>query len=279
MRNRTFVLGVGEVVWDAPVAAADDSGLRGDGFFETVLCRGPEPVRLSAHLDRFERSAAAFGVDVDRAAWTGLAHEAVGAVPAGDEAVLRLTLARDGVGLVTVRPVPAGVRAGRDGVGVVTLARGTTTVPDAPWLLTAAKTSSYAVNSAAAREAHRRGADDALLVDADGLVLEAPTANLLWRAGGAWCTPPHAGRTVLPGTTLAAVAAGLGVVEADVRPGELAGTDGAWLLSSVRGAAPVLRVDGARVPHDARLTEVLRGIALGTRREFPSGSGGATLGG
>nr|WP_281372874.1 aminotransferase class IV [Kineococcus aurantiacus] len=238
--------------------------MRGDGFFETLLVRGRHAVRLAAHLDRFERSAAAFGVGLDRDAWTALAVAATADLPAAGEAVLRWSLSRDGLGLVTVRPVPDGVRAGRRGVDVVTLARGTATVPDAPWLLAAAKTSSYAVNSAALREAARRGAQDALFVDADGLVLEAPTANLLWTAGGRWFTPPRSGRAVLPGTTLEAVAGELNVEEAHVRPAELAGADGAWLLSSLRGAAPVLRLDGTALPHDADRTAALRGIALGT---------------
>ncbi|WP_432512635.1 aminotransferase class IV [Kineococcus sp. SYSU DK001] len=278
LRSRTFVRGVGEVAADAPVAAADDPGLRGDGFFETLLVRDGI-VRLHAHLDRFERSAAAFGVRVDRREWTGIAEAVTDAVPPGVEAALRLTVARGGVEFATVRPVPASVLRGRAGVRALTLPRGTATVPDAPWLLAAAKTSSYAVNSAALREAARRGADDAVFVDAGGFVLEAPTANVLWRRDGRWRTPPQAGRAVLPGTTLAAVAAQVEVTEVPVRPGELLDGEGVWLLSSLRGAAPLRALDGRAVSVDEDATALLAGIALGTRCGSAGPSSGGTIGG
>jgi 4-amino-4-deoxychorismate lyase len=264
VRNRTAVLGTGEVPWDSPVVPADDPGLRGDGFFETLLVHGgtpPRVVRLREHLDRFERSAAAFGLRLDRSAWEHLVAGITDDLPAGTEAVLRLT-ASAGTCTATLRPLPGGVRRGRDGVHVVTLARGTTTVPAAPWLLTAAKTSSYAVNSAALREARHRGADDALFLDAAGEVLEAPTANLLWRSEGRWHTPPQRDRDVLPGTTLAAVTAGFGVHETPCRPDDLLRSDGAWLLSSLRGAAPVRTLDGNPLPVDRAFTATLRRTAL-----------------
>ncbi|MEZ0164203.1 aminotransferase class IV [Kineococcus sp. LSe6-4] len=265
-RPRTAVLGAGEVPWDSPVAPADDAGLRGDGCFETLLVHGGDPartVRLEEHLDRFARGAGQVGIPFDRAGWVALVRSLTGDVPAGTEAALRLSLSRSELGVATLRPVPATVRAGRDGVHVVTLARGTSTVPDAPWLLTAAKTSSYAVNSAALREARRRGAEDALFLDAAGEVLEAPTANLLWRAQGRWWTPPQAGRAVLPGTTLAAVTARFGVQERACRPGDLLRAEGAWLLSSLRGAAPVRSLDGTPLPVAATLTGALQRTALG----------------
>jgi len=257
---RTAVLGVGEIPWDAPVATADDAGLRGDGFFETVLVRGTVAVRIEEHLDRFQRSAAAFDMDVDRTAWLELLEPLVAAVPPEDEASLRLSLSTTGLGIATLRALPATVTNGRDGIRVVTLARGTTTTPEAPWLLTAAKVSSYAVNQAALREARRRGADDALFVDAKGFALEGATANLLWFDGEHLHTPPTPGRSVLPGTTLAAVREEHLVVETLARPDEI---QMAWLLSSLRGAAPITRLDDRPLRTGSSLTQRLQTIALG----------------
>ena len=92
------------------------------------------------------------------------------------------------------RPPTSDVR--HPGIRVVTLDRGYDRgAPErAPWLLLGAKTLSYAVNMAAIREAQRRGADDAVFVSSDGILLEAPTASVVLRIGDRFVSPePGAG--------------------------------------------------------------------------------------
>ena len=55
--------------------------------------------------------------------------------------------------------------------------------------LARAKSTSYAENMIAQEDAIELGADDALLVGPDGIVLEAPTANIWWRTGDRLFTP------------------------------------------------------------------------------------------
>src|SRR6185312_13486640 len=55
--------------------------------------------------------------------------------------------------------------------------------------LARAKSTSYAENTIAREDAIERGADDALLVGDDGIVLEAATANIWWRIGSRLFTP------------------------------------------------------------------------------------------
>src|SRR5256885_2018954 len=68
-------------------------------------------------------------------------------------------------------------------------------------------------NMAAQREAHRRGADDALFVSAEGIVLEGPTSNVWFSEAGKLCTP-GLDLGILAGVTrdtLLAAAAGRGI--------------------------------------------------------------------
>ena len=78
---------------------------------------------------------------------------------------------------------PDAVEAGNN------LGLGVAVIEWAPGLLAGAKSTSYAANMGAQAEAQRRGADDALLADPSGTVLEAPTANVWWREGDRLLTP------------------------------------------------------------------------------------------
>ncbi len=147
-----------------------------------------------------------------------------------------------------------------NGIEVVLLDRGLPSDVQArsPWLLAGAKTLSYAVNMAALREAHRRGADDVLFVSSDGFVLEGPTSTVVVRIGGTFVTPPPSSG-ILPGTTQLALWAhleeqGLAHEYRMLTPEDMLDAEAAWLLSSVRLAAPVRAVDGRPLPMDAGLT-------------------------
>src|SRR3954470_3982426 len=51
---------------EARIPAADDGLLRGDGVFEVIRLYRGRPFALGEHLDRLERSAAAFELPIDR---------------------------------------------------------------------------------------------------------------------------------------------------------------------------------------------------------------------
>jgi 4-amino-4-deoxychorismate lyase len=132
---------------------------------------------------------------------------------------------------------------------------------EAPWLLGGAKTLSYAVNMAAVRHAQRHGADDVVFTSLEGRILEGPTSTVVWAADGELRTPPL-DTGILPGTTQArlfARAADAGWPTAVV-PGtvpDLLAADAVWLLSGIRGAAVVRKLDGVALG-DAGLTERVR---------------------
>jgi len=236
-----------------PILRADDLGvLRGESVFETARIAGGRPAYLDAHLARFARSAARLDITLPDG-WTELARVAVAAYGEPD-GVLRLVCSKGApgqgpVGFALVTPVPAeSVRAREHGVRAITLTLG---VPaglraQAPWLLGGVKATSYAVNMATIRHAQDEGADDAIWVSTDGEVLEAPTATVAWVQDGILVTPPPSEIGTLPGTTLD-VALGLLASPYEIRRGtadELAAADEVMLLSSVRGVAPVIALDG-----------------------------------
>jgi branched-subunit amino acid aminotransferase/4-amino-4-deoxychorismate lyase len=257
------------------VINCDDEGFaRGRAAFETLRVYEKRPFRLAAHLERLGGSAERLGLPApDAAALADLAALALGAAGDrdGEDAVLRLYWTPGAgsagpVAIALVSAIPEWIEPAR--------ARGQRLVSlpfprrSAPWLLPGTKSVSYATHVAAEAEAKRRGADDAVLVDLDGTVLEGPVTNVWWREGAVLLTPA-VGLGILAGETRAALldlAAELGyrVAEGEYPVGRLRGADEAFTSSSVREVMPVGAVDD-RVydERDAaeRLQEALRRVA------------------
>ena len=169
--------------------AADDEGFtRGRAAFETMRVYGGRPFRFAAARRRGSQgSAERIGLEPPgRAEIEELAALALeqarrargGAAPLLDaRASRRASTARSR----SSAPIPAWIEDAR--------ARGQRLVSllhprrSESWLLPATKSTSYAVSMAAEAEAKARGADDAVFVDADGIVLEGPVTNIWWREG------------------------------------------------------------------------------------------------
>ncbi|HML51932.1 MAG TPA: aminodeoxychorismate lyase [Propionicimonas sp.] len=273
-------MGTGPVPTETTLLTADDLGLtRGDGCFDAarvvVDATGTRVDHLHQHLARFARSASALELPApDLDAWEDLITEALAAWKTPGEAVLKLIYTRGrehrGGGptqLLTITTAPD-ASAARAGVTAITLSRGMASdaFAEAPWLLGGVKTLSYAINVAAKREAARRGADEAIFVSSDGYLLEAPTAGLVIAADHRLWTTPAAGTGILRSITVEALldkarAEGIGVHEALYCPSDLAGADGLWIVSAVRGVLPVLSLDDTALPHDPELTAQLASYA------------------
>jgi len=274
------VLGRGVVPRETPLLVADDLGFtRGDGCFDAarvVVADGRARVdHLDRHLARFARSAAALELPrPDETAWRALIDAALDEWDAPGEAVLKLVLTRGpelaasgASALLTITSAPDATRA-RTGVTGATLSRGyaSDAFAAAPWLLGGVKTLSYAVNVAAKREAARRGVDEVVFTSTDGYLLEGPTAGLLVAADDQLWTTPLGATGVLESVTIdvimdAASDQGVGTRQALFRPDDLPGTDGAWLVSAVRGVLPLVELDGVRLPTDPELSAHLAATA------------------
>jgi branched-subunit amino acid aminotransferase/4-amino-4-deoxychorismate lyase len=132
------------------------------------------------------------------------------------------------------------------------------------------KSVSYATHAAAESEAKRRGADDALLVDLDGTVLEGTVTNIWWREGQLLVTPSLE-LGILAGETRAALLALAGELGYEVETGSyplerVLAADEVFTSSSVREVMPIVSLDGreyASRDAAAGLQLALRDLAAG----------------
>jgi len=194
---------------DAPALAAGDRGFTlGDGVFETLAVRNGQVRRPARHLDRLFQGLAVLGIaPPDRTDLTAALDDTV-AANALDDGALRLSVSRGpgGRGVATAGAGPPTVlvtaQAGRppqEPLSAV-VARDVRRNPKSP--TSRIKSLSYLDSVLARREAERRGAGEALLLEARGHLSEASVANVVLDLDGAAVTPPLADGA-LPGVTRA----------------------------------------------------------------------------
>jgi len=271
------VSGRGLVDPGEPVVRADDEGLlRGRAAFETLRVYSGRPFRLETHLDRLAASSESIGLPaMERQELEELTSLVLGQVHKGDtvlgDSVLRLVWTGGPVGgppmgLALLSDVPGWIEeVRRRGACAVSLLGIRAAVP---WLLPGVKSTSYAVNMAAEAEARRQGAEEAIFVDADDIVLEGTVTNIWWRKGKTLYTPSLE-LGILAGVTRATVlelAPSCGYsVENDAYPlDDVLGADEAFTSSSIREIMPLVEVDGrplGRGPAADTLQGALRGVA------------------
>jgi branched-chain amino acid aminotransferase len=217
---------------EATIALPDDGLYRGDGVFEVIRLYKGRPFALTQHLDRLERSAAAIELPVER---EPLERELAALLEAFGrrDAQLRIVITRGGRRILLIESLP-------DKGNSVRLA----TVTYSPTIiLTGVKSLSYGANMQATRIAQARGADEALLVRPDGIVLEAPTSTIFWVSPEGGLRTPSIGSGILESITRAHIIKALHVEEGELGLDDLFGTHEAFLASTVREVQPVSAID------------------------------------
>jgi branched-chain amino acid aminotransferase len=222
---------------EARVPASDDGLLRGDGVFEVIRLYAGRPYALGEHLDRLERSAAALELPVGRAE---LESEiaALLAEFGEHEAQLRLVITRGGRRIASTEKLPS--------LGEVVTLASVTYSPTV--ILTGVKSLSYAANMQATRLAKARGAEEAVLVRPDGIVLEPPTSTVFWVSSGGQLRTPSLEAGILASITRARIVDALEVEQGEFPIDDLRSAREAFLASTVREIQPVVAVDGTELP-------------------------------
>ena len=254
---RALVVDGAVVPPDALVFTALERGIQyGNGLFESIALHGSAALEPERHYERMAASAAALGLPVPaRSSWDYSIAACLAALTDETADALRVTWTRGTASERGYAPTPA------DGPPrLVVAAYGSSDAARArvedgvsaavirdlsPGDLARHKTLSAMSWVVAAARARTAGADDALLVDSAGRVLETAGSNVFLVRTGAAVTPP-ATRWILAGIGRARVLGWLGErgTEADFTPENLAAADEAFVTNAVRGVVPLVRVDG-----------------------------------
>jgi branched-chain amino acid aminotransferase len=228
---------------EAVIPATDEGLLRGDGVFEVVRLYEGVPFAMDEHYARLAASAANLRLDYDVEALK-TEVEAILQQNGAKDGCLRLVATRGGNRILLTEPLP-------DRGTAVTMA----SVEYQPTIvLDGVKSPSYAANMMAGRLANEKGADEALLVKPDGMVLEAPTATFFWVSDGQAKTPPLTD-SILESITRRHILATTGAIEASIGLDELLeSADEAFLASTTREIQPVRSIDGVEFAADGPVT-------------------------
>ena len=239
-----------EVIWfegrfatpaDARVKLDDPGYLLGDGVFATMRAYRGRCFRKAAHLADLAHGMALLELGSLERAWADLADEA--AVRAGAvDAYVRITVTRGPVVSILSRP-QASPSPELYEKGISTEVLDTLKLP---FLDPRVKTTSYAAQLVARREAERRGLVEGILRGLDGSIASGSMANLFVVRGRALCTPPFESGA-RDGVTRRAVleyATRLGFAVRVERIGTLADVDEAFFASTRVECLPIARIDG-----------------------------------
>jgi len=223
---------------EATISVLDDGLLRGDGAFEAIKLYDGHAFRLDEHLERLARSAAAIDLPFDATALgdeIGALLTAVGPI----EAMLRIVITRGGRRILLIERLPEWPAAARIAL-----------VPYSPSeILAGVKSISYAANMHATRIARQRGADEAVYVDAAGIVLEAPTSSIFWVGDDGRLHTPSLDTGILDSITRRVVVDALPCEEGAFTAEGLRSAQEAFLASTTREIQPISSVDDGELQH------------------------------
>jgi len=221
---------------EAVVPLKDDGLYRGDGAFEVIRLYEGAPFALGDHLDRLGRSAAAIELEFDRDALER-EIEALLAELGPADGQLRLIVTRGGRRLAMTEPIPSHAET----VAVATVTYSPSVI------LNGVKSLSYAANMQATRLAQASGADEAVLVEPDGTVLEPPTSSIFWVSPQGALRTPALDNGVLESITRDRLVRALHVETGAWPVADLRAAREAFLASTTREIQAVSAIDGAKL--------------------------------
>lgn len=230
-----------------PALRVDDSAYaEGRGCYTSVRIQAGRPRFETRHLRRLERGARALGLGhFDHASARRALHElAELAFPAG-EGIVRVQLSREGGGGARIVGIPRGLGPDR-------LTWRAITAPiahEGPILVGGHKLTNRLLHALASDAAAEAGADEALLFDRAGRLVEAARSNVMVVDGdGRLCTPPLE-RGAVGGIAREILMERIPeLATRDLSARDLRGARAILCSNAVRGIRPLESLDGMAVP-------------------------------
>ena len=245
---------------EATIPVFDHGFLYGEGVYETLRTYSGVPFLYDRHLQRLRHSAALMALPVpftDDELLTSMT-QTMAAHRGLKEAYIRVLLTR-GVGelsynpaacpvpttVIIVKPFPEPpAKSFTEGI-VLSLVTVRRNHPQA--LNPMIKSNNLLNNALAMQQAIGQGAEEALMCNQAGEIVECSQSNFFVVRNGAVITPPLAAG-LLPGITRAFVLdlareLGLPAHEETILPADLAGVHEAFITGTTREVTPVVRID------------------------------------
>ena len=255
MKGLAYINGNFVSLKDAKVSILDRGFRYGEGIFETICIEKGKAIFLKEHFERLKNSAKALNLNL----------------PIDFPQVAKITekLLRDsslGKGVLNIYLTSTDEADRKTNLVIVVkdenhykesdYEKGFTAIIssiriDSSLSINAHKTLSFLPHILAQKEAKEKGADEAILLNTDGFVLESTTRNVFMVKGDKLITPP-VGSGILPGITRAKIlqiasSVGLKPEEKLVKPDFLKSSDEILLTSSLIEIMPVVKVDNTLI--------------------------------
>ncbi len=260
MKQTVYLNGQYYPIEEARISPQDRGFLFGDGIYEVIPVFNKKLFEFDAHLTRLNNGLAAISIanPLSSKEWQDILNKLIQTHPWDNQFIyLQVTrgvqLERNHLPDDCLTPsvyaytnplLPVSDYIIKNGIKAITL-------EDIRWLRCDIKAITLLPNVMMKIAAKQQGADDAILINRDGLISEGTASNVFIVQNGKLLTPPTSNK-ILPGITRLVIENiardhDITILEQELTLTDLEKADEIWLTSSTKYALPVCQLNGKAV--------------------------------
>ena len=260
MKQTVYLNGQYYPIEEAKISPQDRGFLFGDGIYEVIPVFNKKLFEFDAHLTRLNNGLAAISIanPLSSKEWQDILNKLIQTHPWDNQFIyLQVTrgvqLERNHLPDDCLTPsvyaytnplLPVSDYIIKNGIKAITL-------EDIRWLRCDIKAITLLPNVMMKIAAKQQGADDAILINRDGLISEGTASNVFIVQNGKLLTPPTSNK-ILPGITRLVIENiardhDITILEQELTLTDLEKADEIWLTSSTKDALPVCQLNGKAV--------------------------------